>query len=138
VSRPKVRLLCDVHNGRTVGRIEEDGTYVSERPWPKGQRGTLLLGDDGTIGARRRDHRLPEAKLLDRVRLDDPHAMAYTSSPAHWGTLPAWCPDCNAERWLAVEDLRAASSGPHSVLNVQLDGMLSSARTRDRPGRVAQ
>lgn len=135
MTEPDLRIVCALHRRRTAARVE-GGVYSTERPFRPSR--TLLKGPDGLIGAKRRDRRLPEALVPDRVELWSDHAMSYTFSPDHWGTLPAWCPDCRETRWLSVEELRSAVKRGYRVLLMDANGLLSLPSTTRRPGRVAQ
>jgi hypothetical protein len=135
VTEPDTRIVCALHRSRTAARVDA-GVYSSERPFRPSR--TLLKGPDGLIGAKRRDRRLPEAMVPDRVELWSDRAMSFTFSPDYWGTLPAWCPDCRETRWPSVEELRSAVKRGHRVLLLDPNDVLSLPPKTSRPGRVAQ
>ena len=129
MTEPLVRITCPVHPGRSIGYIHvappwADWHFICQTQVPvspEEHRGRM----DRYSQAKQQGRSIPRALVGSTVLslpLDDDHDRGGI------GGLPAWCPDCRAERFLEFAWLRKLVLEPRSV--VSANDVLGSAQQK--------
>jgi hypothetical protein len=103
-----LRVVCAEHDiviARVVQTERGPSYECPKRPFFPG----FVVSASGFVTrglASKHDRRLPEVREPVHVLIHSTDAEQYTASSEYWGTLPAWCPRCRADRWVDVRLLR--------------------------------